>query len=765
MQNNLQIFHALNHTKVTSKCYSTTTYPSLPLIDEGNGVWSLEGASTQVQTTPKNLFDKSKVTSDKYLKIDAGTVVLGSNADFKISDYIQVSASTSYTLSGAGNIIGRILFGVVLYDINRNYISYIQASAGNLSVPTTSATVYVRFNLFTTNIDITQFELGSTATAYTAYTPPLPSANAESPIINTYKKGTYQNTIGGVSYQYELDNDLLQCGTFKDKLTINTASKTIKIDRNCIQQVLKGDSSDGTWSVNVNTKTNTFFLFNNSYLGGIPVRLTSFCNYMKNIVNAWDSYMYDSMTDYEDAVSLRKAFNFNSSTLGIIATDTSDQKITKLKTWLASRYTSTSLNPFVIQYALATPTSTTRRLTPVTVQSGASELVIENGVNAPIERLAIDGATTQVKTETSPSPLYPSTLNSVGQSGSFNVISKSANLIQNGNFANGVSGWTSGDSTINANNNVLNCVGNGSSDNPRFYQNIGVSKAQKLYVRLKFKINSSVCSKATIGFEGSTNTIVDNPEINKDYTFSKLHQLVTNGSNVYFVIRHHYADAITANGKIMEVKEVEVIDMGKDSTNPLYNLTQAQMDVKFDNWSDYKQTTTNLPYTLRSLPDGTKDRLVIDKTSQTAWIERKIGVKVFNGTELWSVQAVATSTGYSFFSIDSTNYATRKGVSDRFNLTAVWGNLRTSFILGSTIIAFMISNSVIGVIEGDSSLIKATKWKVWLSTNNVTVQYELKTPTIEPITYPNIATIQYLTSLSKDGVASNMSADVLVLGN
>ena len=32
----------------------------------------------------------------------------------------------------------------------------------------------------------------------------------------------------------------------------------------------------------------------------------------------------------------------------------------------------------------------------------------------------------------------------------------------------------------------------------------------------------------------------------------------------------------------------------------------------------------NFPYTLRSLPNGVCDKLVVDKTTQTAWIERNV---------------------------------------------------------------------------------------------------------------------------------------------
>jgi hypothetical protein len=915
----LGMIHANNHTKVKNQVVTTTTYPSLPLIKEGSE-WVLYGESTQVQTTPKNLFNWSTilyndptVRRETYLGRDCISYISGNqttnqkwlkglfktNVRYTLSGYFCVDIGTGIVMKYTDGTIK----DVWINDTNETFVykkltsdvgKTVELIKGNWN---SGARVYLDINTI-------MVEEGIVDTAYTAYTPPLPSANAESPIINTYKKGTYQNTIDGIPYQFELDNDLLQCGTFKDKLTINTVNKTIKVDRNCIQQVLKGDASDGTYGIYDLNKTNVFYLANNAFKTNVPN--STMCNYMKNIPNSEDTYSYDCLSDPTLAIS--KFFNFDSSTLGIIASDTTDVlKITRLKTWLSARYTSSSLNPFTIQYALATPTSTTRRLTPVTVQSGSNELVIENTVNAPIERLEIDGGTTQVETvqgvnifdknivktnllvdngrnvvdvditskslliynafatntqytiqfysrrvatygvltatfyytdatsstgnridgvdgytlktitstvgktidyikitnggngsangyidlntvqieqntvataytpfvPPSPSPLYPSTLTSVGQSGSFNVISKSANLIQNGNFANGVSGWnySDGTATITASDNTLFVTGTGTHNNNYCYRHIpDYQNGHKYYFVSTMKVTNSDCIQLYYHITSGSNitNCIYNPVINTPYRISAI-SIPNNYS--YIVIKSNYVDRATATGKVMEVQKVMAIDMGKDSSNPLYNLTQTQMDAKFVNWSDYKQTTINILATLRSLPDGTKDRLVIDKASQTAWIERNIIQENLNITNLYrtgtdiirfegqtSLKCVYSSSMYgSHFKLITTNWT---------------GELEAIFHHGSYFKEYYwsIYKSTIGWLSGDTNQQIIDKGRAWIASEvsagrTPIVMAKLLTPVIEPIAYPNIATIQHLTNLSKDGITSNMSFDVLILGS
>ena len=49
--------------------------------------------------------------------------------------------------------------------------------------------------------------------------------------------------------------------------------------------------------------------------------------------------------------------------------------------------------------------------------------------------------------------------------------------------------------------------------------------------------------------------------------------------------------------------------------------------------------TINIPYTLRSLPDGTKDYIEVDDIAKTAKLATNIGELILNGSEDWRLQA------------------------------------------------------------------------------------------------------------------------------
>jgi hypothetical protein len=200
---------------------------------------------------------------------------------------------------------------------------------------------------------------------------------------------------------------------------------------------------------------------------------------------------------------------------------------------------------------------------------------------------------------------------------------------------------------------------------------------------------------------------------------------------------------------------------------------QIELGSQATEYTSYQGNITNFPYTLRGLPDGTKDRLVVDKKTQTAWVERKIGVKIFNGSETWF--AGHKLNGFTrFYSLVSNNKFGKSNsainvISDKF-IGKSWNNAETLIdnvhtYSSDTRIGITISDTFTGCINADSDTILSSKLKTWLASNNVTVFYPLLTPTIENIIYPNIATIQYLTQISKDTIDSNMSIETIVLGN
>lgn len=112
----------------------------------------------------KNLFDKTKAQTG--YTIIGGTGVIATGASYFVTDFIRVSASTTYKIGGnhPGNSVN-----YSFYDINKSFISGTQTSTFNPSFETTSATVYVKANGRIEYIDTYQIELGSVSTEYEVY--------------------------------------------------------------------------------------------------------------------------------------------------------------------------------------------------------------------------------------------------------------------------------------------------------------------------------------------------------------------------------------------------------------------------------------------------------------------------------------------------------------------------------------------------------------------------------------------------------------------
>ena len=126
---------------------------------------------TEVDSHGKNFYDKDG-TGDGYVDgeylYDNGNAV--SHSGWTTSEYIRITPSTRYTLSGIrGNEPA-----ACYYDSRKNYISgtsYVEQSSVALNTP--SNAMYVRLSVAKNVLSMTQLEEGSTATAYEPYKTPV----------------------------------------------------------------------------------------------------------------------------------------------------------------------------------------------------------------------------------------------------------------------------------------------------------------------------------------------------------------------------------------------------------------------------------------------------------------------------------------------------------------------------------------------------------------------------------------------------------------
>ena len=166
------------------------------------------------------------------------------------------------------------------------------------------------------------------------------------------------------------------------------------------------------------------------------------------------------------------------------------------------------------------------------------------------------------------------------------------NLVTNGDFSNGTTGWSDLGSTLSVSSNKLIITGSGSSPIIRASQNniTPYVLGKKIYFRVKAKLTTSASQFMGIymfatGMTTQAYAIV--PLVNTDYIMSTVLTATSGGSgNIGFQISYGYVDSATANGKVMEVQYVSAIDLtsifgaGKEPTKEQMDWLLAQ---KFTN--------------------------------------------------------------------------------------------------------------------------------------------------------------------------------------
>jgi hypothetical protein len=142
------------------------------------------------------------------------------------------------------------------------------------------------------------------------------------------------------------------------------------------------------------------------------------------------------------------------------------------------------------------------------------------------------------------------------------------NIITNGNFANGTTGWSGNGGALSAASNILSITGDGSTND--VYPGKTVSKTlatdMQLYFSVKMKAKGSLCasfqpysSSPYYSFAYQSNPVQDN-----EYTFSDI-WTITSGDNgktsITLRLKSGYASAANANGQVTEIKEVILVDL------------------------------------------------------------------------------------------------------------------------------------------------------------------------------------------------------------
>lgn len=160
------------------------------------------------------------------------------------------------------------------------------------------------------------------------------------------------------------------------------------------------------------------------------------------------------------------------------------------------------------------------------------------------------------------------------------------NIITNGNFAKGTTGWAAFNGTISVANNMLTGTGNGGSATPDTTSDsaVDVVTNKKIFMSALLKVTNSDCTGLSTRMSGSTGGssipvgTVAIPAINQAYRVSGIATIDgAQTGKVRVILRHAYADAGTANGKVMIAREVMSIDI---STLPAEIQAMSDANIK-----------------------------------------------------------------------------------------------------------------------------------------------------------------------------------------
>lgn len=178
-----------------------------------------------VDITGKNLFDKTTITTGKY--IDASGNLVNDNSNF-VGDYIPIDNTKSYYVSqSAGGVIR-----VGYYDSNKTFISrqLISANYGSLIIP--NNTVYVRLSCYNQSLDTLQLEQNSTATEYEEYKSNTYEVNLGKNLFSSEMElGTLNNSTG-------LPATETNCIRTKDYISVNPNTTYIISNNKGYQQIV-----------------------------------------------------------------------------------------------------------------------------------------------------------------------------------------------------------------------------------------------------------------------------------------------------------------------------------------------------------------------------------------------------------------------------------------------------------------------------------------------------------------------------------------------
>jgi hypothetical protein len=175
---------------------------------------------------------------------------------------------------------------------------------------------------------------------------------------------------------------------------------------------------------------------------------------------------------------------------------------------------------------------------------------------------------------------------------------KVRNLIENGDFSSALSNWSnSSTSTYSTSNNILSITATGDYGYVigTYSKNMNVNPNDEIFISAKVKLDNDVANRMHLKLSGSVSGTVSyiknisNPKGNSWYHFTDFLSLPSDfEGNIELEFNHDYSDSTTADGKVMQIKELLLINKTNDLTNTDFNEVDFRDLLKLipESWFD-----------------------------------------------------------------------------------------------------------------------------------------------------------------------------------
>lgn len=183
-------------------------------------------------------------------------------------------------------------------------------------------------------------------------------------------------------------------------------------------------------------------------------------------------------------------------------------------------------------------------------------------------------------------------------------------------------------------------------------------------------------------------------------------------------------------------KTIEIGEGDKSPDNPYELKSVEPFDlVSTDNAGQYQ--AIHMPYTLRSLPDGTRDYIEIDDKAKTAKLVQNIMNFTLNGNESWFLGTPEfTNTVIFGLVLDKLVKSSNKdklSSSHFVSRSSGTSSVDAEFVQLLNILFIRINKTRLATLD-------VAGFKAWLTANLTTVQCQLNTPIITELDYEAVKT-------------------------